>query len=133
MGRQSNPSVDGLTLKNNHHYLTVDDEQDDLSVMKLYQAEQTAKEVSGRRRDLSSINELFLFQYIGRQIRMEHPPSDTRRVQATLETIGISMNYQLRSLIEWAKDLTSFVELSDNDKVRSIDHVSYSFFICSHI
>ena len=28
------------------------------------------------------------------------------------------MNYQLRSLIEWAKDLKGFVELSDNDKVR---------------
>jgi hypothetical protein len=27
------------------------------------------------------------------------------------------MNYQLRSLIEWAKDLKGFVELSDNDKV----------------
>ena len=40
------------------------------------------------------------------------------RVQVTLETIGISMNYQLRSLIEWAKDLKSFVELSDNDKVN---------------
>lgn len=39
------------------------------------------------------------------------------RVQVTLETIGISMNYQLRSLIEWAKDLKSFVDLSDNDKV----------------
>ncbi len=30
------------------------------------------------------------------------------------------MNYQLRSLIEWAKDLKGFVELSDNDKVRRI-------------
>lgn len=27
------------------------------------------------------------------------------------------MNYQLRSLIEWAKDLKGFVELSDNDKI----------------
>jgi len=27
------------------------------------------------------------------------------------------MNYQLRSLIEWAKDLKGFIELSDNDKV----------------
>ena len=31
------------------------------------------------------------------------------------------MNYQLRSLIEWAKDLKSFVELSDNDKVRPME------------
>jgi hypothetical protein len=30
------------------------------------------------------------------------------------------MNYQLRSLIEWAKDLKGFIELSDNDKVRFI-------------
>lgn len=28
------------------------------------------------------------------------------------------MNYQLRSLIEWAKDLKGFVALSDNDKVK---------------
>ena len=28
------------------------------------------------------------------------------------------MNYQLRSLIEWAKDLKGFIELSDNDKVE---------------
>jgi hypothetical protein len=28
------------------------------------------------------------------------------------------MNYQLRSLIEWAKDLKGFIDLSDNDKVR---------------
>jgi hypothetical protein len=27
------------------------------------------------------------------------------------------MNYQLRSLIEWAKDIKGFVDLSDNDKV----------------
>ena len=44
------------------------------------------------------------------------------RIQVTLETICISMNYQLRSLIEWAKDLKSFVDLSDNDKVSDRDH-----------
>lgn len=56
-------------------------------------------------------------KYIGRQFQLDRQPSDTERVQATLETIGISMNYQLRSLIEWAKDLKGFAELSDNDKV----------------
>ncbi len=61
---------------------------------------------------------LYFIQYIGRQIRLDRQPSNKERVQATLETIGISMNYQLRSLIEWAKDLKGFVELSDNDKVR---------------
>jgi len=34
------------------------------------------------------------------------------------------MNYQLRSLIEWAKDLKSFVELSDNDKVTKTNKYS---------
>ncbi|CAF3711333.1 unnamed protein product [Rotaria socialis] len=75
------------------------DEDDDLSIMALLRAEQTAKE------------------YIGRQIQLDRHPSNTERVQATLETIGISMNYQLRSLIEWAKDLKGFIELSDNDKI----------------
>jgi hypothetical protein len=76
-----------------------DDDEDDLSIMALLRAEQTAKE------------------YIGRQIQLDRHPSNTERVQATLETIGISMNYQLRSLIEWAKDLKGFIELSDNDKI----------------
>lgn len=58
-------------------------------------------------------------QYIGRHIQLDKHPSNTERVQATLETIGISMNYQLRSLIEWAKDLKGFIDLSDNDKVSS--------------
>ncbi len=57
------------------------------------------------------------FQYIGRQIQLDRHPSNTERVQATLETIGISMNYQLRSFIEWAKGLKGFIDLSDNDKV----------------
>lgn len=60
------------------------------------------------------------FQYIGRQIRFDRQTSPEERVQANLETICISMNYQLRSLIEWAKDLKSFVELTDNDKVKII-------------
>jgi hypothetical protein len=34
------------------------------------------------------------------------------------------MNYQLRSLIEWAKDLKGFIELSDNDKVRQKEKFS---------
>jgi hypothetical protein len=76
-----------------------DDDEDDFSIMALLRAEQTAKE------------------YIGRQIQLDRHPSNTERVQATLETIGISMNYQLRSLIEWAKDLKGFIELSDNDKI----------------
>ncbi|CAF2407740.1 unnamed protein product [Rotaria sp. Silwood2] len=77
----------------------LDEDEDDLSVTALLKAEKTAQE------------------YIGRQIRLNRQPSNTERVQATLETIGISMNYQLRSLIEWAKDLKGFVELSDNDKI----------------
>jgi len=82
-----------------HHHHPDDDDDDDLSVLALYRAEQTAKE------------------YIGRQIQLDRNPSNNERVQATLETIGISMNYQLRSLIEWAKDLKSFVDLSDSDKI----------------
>ncbi|CAF3415552.1 unnamed protein product [Rotaria sp. Silwood1] len=77
----------------------LDEDEDDLSVTALLKAEKTAQE------------------YVGRQIRLDRHPSNTERVQATLETIGISMNYQLRSLIEWAKDLKGFVELSDNDKI----------------
>ncbi|CAF1014453.1 unnamed protein product [Adineta steineri] len=76
-----------------------EDDDDDLSVTALLKAEKTAQE------------------YIGRQIQLDKQPSDNERVQATLETIGISMNYQLRSLIEWAKGLKGFVELSDNDKI----------------
>ncbi|CAF3615289.1 unnamed protein product [Adineta steineri] len=76
-----------------------DEDDDDLSIMALLRAEQTAKE------------------YIGRQIKLDRHPSNTERVQATLETIGISMNYQLRSFIEWAKDLKGFIDLSDNDKI----------------
>ncbi|CAF4652488.1 unnamed protein product [Rotaria socialis] len=78
---------------------SLDEDADDLSVTALLKAEKTAQE------------------YIGRQIRLDRQPSNTERVQATLETIGISMNYQLRSLIEWAKDLKGFVELSDTDKI----------------
>ncbi|CAF0847539.1 unnamed protein product [Rotaria sordida] len=77
----------------------LDEDEDDLSVTALLKAEKTAQE------------------YIGRQYRLDRPPSNTERVPATLETIGISMNYQLRSLIEWAKGLKGFVELSDNDKI----------------
>ncbi|UJR14084.1 hypothetical protein I4U23_001080 [Adineta vaga] len=76
-----------------------EDDDDDLSIMALLRAELTAKE------------------YIGRHIQLDRYPSNTERVQATLETIGISMNYQLRSLIEWAKDLKGFIDLSDNDKI----------------
>lgn len=39
------------------------------------------------------------------------------------------MNYQLRSLIEWAKDLKSFIELSDNDKVKISKPIDYLFHI----
>jgi hypothetical protein len=92
-----------VNIKSHLHYKgepdEVGDDNDDLSVMALLRAEQTAQE------------------YIGRQIQLDRQPSNTERVQATLETIGISMNYQLRSLIEWAKDLKGFVELSDNDKI----------------
>jgi len=102
LGRQRHHYNYGLTnMKPNlHHSPSLDDDDDDdLSVMALLRAEQTAQE------------------YIGRHIQLDRQPSDKERVQATLETIGISMNYQLRSLIEWAKDLKSFVELSDNDKI----------------
>jgi nuclear factor 4-beta len=85
------------SIKLDSHHL--EDDEDDLSVMALLRAEQTAQE------------------YIGRQIQLDRQPSNTERVQATLETIGISMNYQLRSLIEWAKGLKGFIELSDNDKI----------------
>ena len=53
---------------------------------------------------------------------MDRQPSNTERVQATMETIALSTNYQLRSLIEWAKGLKGFVQLSDNDKVRQNYH-----------
>ncbi|CAF0921014.1 unnamed protein product [Adineta ricciae] len=82
-----------------HLHGDCEDEDDDFSIMALLRAEQTAKE------------------YIGRQIQLDRHPSNTERVQATLETIAISMNYQLRSLIEWAKDLKGFTDLSDNDKI----------------
>ena len=80
--------------------------------------------------DLPTIPILF-FKYIGRQFQLDRQPSDTERVQATLETIGISMNYQLRSLIEWAKDLKGFVELSDNDKVLMSLIPLYDFYVKS--
>ncbi len=94
-------------------------DDDDLSVMALLRAEQTAQEVEENNYiNFKSFFICIFIQYIGRHIPLDRQPSNTERVQATLETIGISMNYQLRSLIEWAKDLKGFVELSDNDKVR---------------
>ncbi|CAF0881073.1 unnamed protein product [Rotaria sordida] len=102
LGRQrsNNCNTRVVTIKSIGHLSdNLDDDEDDLSIMALLRAEQTAKE------------------YIGRQIQLDRHPSNTERVQATLETIGISMNYQLRSLIEWAKDLKSFIELSDTDKI----------------
>ncbi|CAF3554146.1 unnamed protein product [Rotaria sp. Silwood1] len=102
LGRQRNNNYNSrtATLKSIGHLSgNLDEDEDDLSIMALLRAEQTAKE------------------YIGRQIQLDRHPSNTERVQATLETICISMNYQLRSLIEWAKDLKSFVELSDTDKI----------------
>jgi hypothetical protein len=41
------------------------------------------------------------------------------------------MNYQLRSLIEWAKDLKGFIELSDNDKVRERKIFEYNRIVIS--
>ncbi|CAF3720297.1 unnamed protein product [Rotaria magnacalcarata] len=101
LGRQRNHNYNSRmdTTKSTTRLHGDVDEDDDLSIMALLRAEQTAKE------------------YIGRQIQLDRHPSNTERVQATLETIGISMNYQLRSLIEWAKDLKGFIELSDNDKI----------------
>ncbi len=84
--------------------------------MALLRAEKTAKEVLTKNKN-KIFSQFNFCQYIGRQIQLDRQPSNTERVQATLETIGISMNYQLRSLIEWAKDLKGFIELSDNDKV----------------
>ncbi|UJR33089.1 hypothetical protein I4U23_020547 [Adineta vaga] len=102
LGRQRshnhNYGMNNIKL-NSHLTGDIDEDDDDLSVTALLRAEKTAQE------------------YIGRQFQFDRQPSDTERVQATLETIGISMNYQLRSLIEWAKDLKGFVELSDNDKI----------------
>lgn len=66
------------------------------------------------------------FQYIGRQIRVDRHTLSEERIQANLETICISMNYQLRSLIEWAKDLKSFNDLSDNDKVKIKESLCFS-------
>ncbi|CAF2586556.1 unnamed protein product [Rotaria sp. Silwood2] len=102
LGRQRSNNYNSrlVTIKSIKHLSgSLDDDEDDLSIMALLRAEQTAKE------------------YIGRQIQLDRHPSNTERVQATLETIGISMNYQLRSLIEWAKDLKSFIDLSDTDKI----------------
>ena len=111
---------------NLHHSPSLDDDDDDdLSVMALLRAEQTAQEVITCENNFKSqFVFFFLVQYIGRHIQLDRQPSDKERVQATLETIGISMNYQLRSLIEWAKDLKSFVELSDNDKVTKTNKYS---------
>ncbi|CAF1678152.1 unnamed protein product, partial [Adineta ricciae] len=101
LGRQRSHHNYGVMNTKLHSNLTgdINEDEDDLSVTALLRAEKTAQE------------------YIGRQFQLDRQPSDTERVQATLETIGISMNYQLRSLIEWAKDLKGFVELSDNDKI----------------
>ncbi|CAF0830995.1 unnamed protein product [Didymodactylos carnosus] len=86
-------------LGRQRHHDEFDEDDDDLSVSALVRAEQTAQE------------------FINRQIHLDKHPHNSERIHATLETIGVSMNYQLRSLIEWAKDLKGFIELSDNDKI----------------
>ncbi|CAF0750848.1 unnamed protein product [Didymodactylos carnosus] len=86
-------------LGRQRHHDDFDGDDDDLSVAALVRAEQTAQE------------------FINRQLQLDKLAQNSERIHATLETIGISMNYQLRSLIEWAKDLKGFIELSDNDKI----------------